>query len=291
MRLFFFAPLAALVCLAASPARAADDAPVILEPSSQWVVDFAEDKCRLLRTFGEEGNRHVLIFEQGWPSSSFEFTAAGPEFEQFDTSMVTTHFGGFLPVETMQQFLGTNKGFGAAIIYPSLWFAPNDQKDEEPGSTRHSLPQIDPVQASKIDSVSIQQGKKEVIFRTGELSEATNVLNQCAQDLLNSWGLDLDRHRSAVRLPIALNERRVMDAVFPEIAERVARNVEQGAIRLRLIVDETGKVIECRQVYATMPQSFEVVACKGMKRARYKPALDNEGHPMRSYYIFSLSFR
>src|SRR3546814_10235975 len=88
MRFLAIAPLAVLACLAASPARAADDAPVVLEPSSQWNVDFAEDRCRLARTFGGEGNRHILLFEQGGPTAAFGLTVAGPQFERFKTDRV-----------------------------------------------------------------------------------------------------------------------------------------------------------------------------------------------------------
>lgn len=292
MRVLAFASLAPLACVFASPVQAADDAaPVVLEPSSPWNVDFGEDKCRLARTFGEEGNSHVLFFEQDAPGATFGFTAAGPHFEQFDTSNVTTHFGEYPPVEIALNFLGANEGFGAAIIYPSLWFAPDDLKEVEPGTSHHSLPQIDLKQAATINSVSIRQGNREVVFMTGELSEATNVLNQCAQDLLNIWGLELDSHRTATRLPFAISKERMIHTVFSAIAEKIPRSTKQGTVRLRLIVDESGRVVECRQTYATMTHSFENAACKVLKRVRYKPALDKEGKPMRSYDITNITFR
>ena len=71
----------ALAALAAAlPAQAE---PVVLQPSSPWNVDFAEDKCRLSRLFGEGENQHYLAFQQYWPAPEAGLTVAGPAFEKF----------------------------------------------------------------------------------------------------------------------------------------------------------------------------------------------------------------
>ncbi|KUO55470.1 MAG: hypothetical protein APF82_02645 [Sphingomonadales bacterium BRH_c42] len=284
--------LAALGCMFASPVRAADDpAPVVLEPSSQWVVDFAEDKCRLLRTFGEEGNRHLLSFEQHGPSAWFGFIVAGPKIEEFRPSRTEIQFGDYPPIEYRGGYTGINDEYGAALIYSLLKFPRSKGQDKVAPARLHSLPEIDPAQASKIAAITIRQGKRKVVFNTGKLTEAIKVLNQCSQDLLNSWGLDLERHRTAMRLPIWTNDAVIWERVRRRYPDRAARIGEQAVFRLRAIVDEAGLVAECTMLEATIVQKLESPACESMRNARFEPALDLQGRPMRSFYLTTISYR
>ena len=49
--------------IAATPLILAASEPVRIAPSSPWVVDYAEDSCRLIRTFGEGKTETKLILE------------------------------------------------------------------------------------------------------------------------------------------------------------------------------------------------------------------------------------
>ena len=59
----------AVLGLSASFASAADKPATVLEPSSQWVVDYAESNCRLIRMFGAGKDAIKLVFEQVAPRS------------------------------------------------------------------------------------------------------------------------------------------------------------------------------------------------------------------------------
>lgn len=56
-----FSCLFACVAIAPLPIAAAE--PVRLQPSSQWIVDYADNSCRLVRTFGEGEAKTILLFE------------------------------------------------------------------------------------------------------------------------------------------------------------------------------------------------------------------------------------
>ena len=292
MRFLVYAPLATLACMAASPARAADDVvPVVLEPTSQWNVDFGEDKCRLARTFGGEGNRHILFFEQSGPSASFGFTVAGPQLRRFGTDRIKVRFGAHPVITDSLAYTGSVKNFGPALIYSRLKFVPEDGWEPDFGERLHSLPEIGLAQAAMVSNVSVRQGKREIIFETGKLTEPVNVLNQCAQNLLISWKLDLDRHRTATRLPVWTNEMEVAKKIQANYPESALQKGEQAILRLRAIIGESGKVAECATVKATIAESFNSVACNAMKIARFEPALDQHGQPMRSFYIATISYK
>lgn len=291
MRFLAIAPLAVLACLAASPLQAADEAPVVLEPSSQWVVDFAEDRCRLVRTFGPDDSRHVLIFEQGGPGRAFGLTAAGPGLVRFRSTRTSVRFGEFPPYLDKSSFTGTLGTFGAAIIWSNLAFAPIDDTAVDFPVFVPTLPEIDVEKAAKVSAISLQWGKSTLIFNTGTLGDAVKVLNQCAQDLLGSWGLDLERHRTAARLPVWTNESEIVRSMIAAYPEKALRKEAQAIIRMRIIVDEAGRVAECKLVDATAEDGLSSPACKVMQKAIFSPALDREGKPIRSFYLNNIVYR
>lgn len=66
-----------MVALALAGQAAAADEPLVLKPTSNWQVDYAEDKCRLARKFGEGDTLTVVMFEQDGPSERFGMTFGG----------------------------------------------------------------------------------------------------------------------------------------------------------------------------------------------------------------------
>ncbi|MGI8942932.1 MAG: hypothetical protein ACR2FJ_01610 [Qipengyuania sp.] len=77
MNFHAFAILAVLTGLFSAPALA-KEGPVVLAPTSSWQLDFAEENCRLARTFGSADDIWIVYFTQHGPSESFELTLAGP---------------------------------------------------------------------------------------------------------------------------------------------------------------------------------------------------------------------
>jgi hypothetical protein len=55
------------MCLAAAPMLMAAGKPVRLEPSSQWIVDYADESCRLVRSFGEGSSKTFFQLESDSP--------------------------------------------------------------------------------------------------------------------------------------------------------------------------------------------------------------------------------
>ncbi len=65
-----------------------------------------------------------------------------------------------------------------------------------------------------------------------------------------------------------------------------------GYVRFRLDVDETGNVAGCRVLYRTNPDEFADLSCKLIsKRAKFAPALDAKGKPVKSYYISQIRWQ
>lgn len=291
MRILACLSLAALGCVFASPVRAADDpAPVVLEPSSQWVVDFGEDKCRLARLFGDGENRHLVFFEQYWPSNQVGLTVAGPSYRRF-RSRQPTELGFFeaQPRIRTEPFTGTIGEYGPGVIYSSITLATSSENDESNG-TATELPRLDTEFAKQVEFVSLRQRGKEIRLLTGPLDQAFAVLNQCTESLFTGWGLDFEQYRTATRRPKWTNvdalTRRIQAAYPTNAVERG----EQGIMRMRVIVSPQGTVEDCAIVKATETDELESPACKLMRNAVFEPALDATGQPMRSLYVTSITY-
>ena len=284
---------------AALPSMLSAAEPVVLEPDQSWALDYGEDRCRLLRAFGDAENRHIVLFEQDGPSSAFGVTAAGDAFGKFRSKRKTSvQFGNEVPDEDRYPFTGSFDPIGEALIFSTLQVPPtesggenvgDDGNDDGQGKKKYGgedrLPQLDTERFAGIDRVTFSQGGRVVIAMTGDLEEPMKALNTCSQQFIADWGLDLDKHRMLTRTPVWTN--------YQAVSKRIARTYptaglgagEQGIFQMRVMVDETGAVTDCRMVNTTAVDRLDSPACREMRNATFEPALDAEGVPMRSYVV------
>lgn len=287
---FKLASFAAGAVLASLPviASAADD-PVVLTPSSQWNVDFAPNKCRLARTFGEGENRHILFFEQFYPDEQAGLTLAGPELSRFRNRARTTlsfyegHDG-----HRTEPFAGDMEIYGKAVIYANVDLAEEAAEEDDPDAT--GVAQLDTEFGKRIEFVSLEQRGRVVQFQTGPLDEAFSVLNTCTQDMISDWGLDVEQHLAATRRPQWNNELAIARRLQAQYPSDALRQGEQAILRMRVIVGVDGKVEKC-QIDAATTNDLDSPACREMEKAEFEPALDAEGQPFRSYYATSIIYR
>lgn len=274
--------------LVSTPASAE---PVVLKPSSPWNVDFADNKCRLARLFGEGDNSHLVFFEQYWPSESFGLTVAGPSYKRIrDRQPTELRFSESQPVQRSEPFTGTVVGYGKGVIYSSIKIGPDADTEEQDARTT-GLSMLDTGIAGTVEFVGLKQSGDEIRLLTGPLDKAFDVLNQCTSGLLAEWGLDPEQQRSATRLPQWTNigpmVRRIQES-YPIRARHIG---EQGIMRMRVIVSAEGRVEDCAIIKATNTDRLESPACNVMKDAIFEPGLDAAGKPFRSLYVTSITYR
>lgn len=280
--------LAALPALVAMPAQAKV---VEVAPSSPWNVDFGENKCRLARFFGEGESRHLLFFEQYWPGERFGMTVAGPSFKRYRSGDRTDlkFFAAQEPSKT-KPFTGTVGEFGDGVVYSTLDLAKDSEPNGQDEIAPARVPQLDKDTARQVEFVSLRQRGDEVRLLSGPLDEAFAVLDNCALDLIGTWGLDVAQHRTATRLPRWVNKDAVVRKIVAVYPREALNAGEQGIMRMRVTVSAEGAVEDCAIIKATETERLESPACKAMQTARFEPALDAEGKPMRSYYAESIIY-
>lgn len=274
--------------LTAAPAAAEV---VEIAPSTPWNVDFAPEKCRLARLFGEGENRHLVFFEQYWPGETFGLTVAGPGFKRFRSRQRTDlAFAATQEARRTEPFKGSVDGFGDAVIYATAKLT-DEKEDTDRSRFITRMPEPDLAAAAAVEFVSLRQRGTEVRLMTGPLDEAFAVLNQCALELIGDWGLDLDRHRTATRMPRWTNPDAVVRKIVANYPRGALNEGEQAIMRMRVLVSEEGKVEDCIIISATTTDRLESPACRAMLGAQFEPALDAEGKPMRSYFAESVIYQ
>lgn len=264
--------------------------PVVLQPSSKWNVDFAPNKCRLARIFGEGDNQHFLFFEQYYPSALAGLTVAGPELSRYRSRQRTslTFYEGQEEFRS-EPFTGELEGIGNAVIYSNVHIGHGVAPEGDDDDDALDVPQLDPELGDRVEYVMVEQRGRPVRFETGPLGDAFAVLNTCTQDMIREWGLDVDQHLSARRRPEWTNQQAVVRRIVDQYPASALRSGEQAILRMRVIVSEDGKVEKC-SIDASTTNELDSPACREMERAEFEPALDAQGEPFRSYYATTITY-
>lgn len=273
-----------------------------LKPSSNWAVNYAPEKCRLLRLFGEGKDRILLYFEQYEPNETATMFVAGEPLRHIaQSSEISLQFGpGAGDARKVKPQKGKMEGFDRVMIFSRI--APGRQEDEgEHAVSRNAsmsdaatngLPHIAAEDAESIEWMTLSARGWEIRLLISSMSEALEALNNCSRDLLREWDLDIGRHETMTREaePINLEElARQIQRFYPQAA---LRNGEQADLNLRIIVNADGSIAECTVEDITTTKYIKSNACDVFgSRAMFSPAQDAERQPMKSYYSTRILYR
>ncbi|WP_379923079.1 energy transducer TonB [Erythrobacter sp. R86502] len=287
MRNVIFAVAAIGSALAHVPASAEQ---VVLQPASRWNVDFAQNKCRLVRLFGDGKDQHLLSLEQYWPTIEAGLTVAGPSVRRFRSAedVDISFYNGQQPQER-SALMGTIKGIGDAVVISSVRLDGRRPDDDAPNGPVGPDAMVAMGQQANI--LTVRQKSRAVSFATGPMDDAFRVMNRCTLDLLREWGLEPERHLTAMSRPVWNNK----DALSAKIAAVYPRSASysglQAILRMRVIVGADGKVESCDMIDATESEGLKSPACQIMENATFEPARDASGAPFRSFYATSIIYR
>ena len=267
-----------------------------LAPLRPWNIDFSENRCRLSRLFGTEKEPHLIFFEQAAPSGGFGLTFAGSQLKRFGrVSDVSLGAERDEPIEPIERFYhGDVAGIGPAIIIADYQIGRFDETSVDAKEKGDEIPRlstagIDLDEAATIDRFVLTREEDVVSFETGDMMPAFQALNVCTSDLLRSWGLDPDEHQ-AYRSPVWTNRISVSKRIARYYPRDALNRGEMGVFRMRVIVEKDGAVSDCFLEASTESARLNSPACRQMRRAKFEPARDAQGEPMRSFYSTSVSY-
>ena len=296
----------ALICAALTPVLVAASQPVRLQPSSPWVVNYAENSCRLLRTFGEGKDKTTLQFEADAPGR-MDMLVIGKPLDPWQQDVAAS----FLPVQH-KPFTGhaavDSKTGAPAALWPHVEMLPDEmiarlQKiaiKMRPGSGVRPPP-VDLAEqaaernarqqfASAATELRVEGHAHAVILETGSLGDPIKAFDQCLRDSLRDWGVNSDIEDKIVRPVWAPDVARWFSPNdYPR--DMIMRG-EQSEVSVRLLVDATGKVTKCTTIsHFDAPEFNRVVCAKFMSRAHFEPAELADGTRVPSYYANRIIFK
>lgn len=288
----------ATLFLPAAPTLAADETAadlmrrkevIVLEPLSQWNIDYGEQKCRLSRLFGARETPHLLYIEQASPGSIFTLAVAGPEFAKIPRERVLKL--GIAEDQIAREVSALTAEFGK--IGNGLIVARKRLREPAPvaaGEVVWNAGQLDPKEGAAIKRIILARNARAIVFETGELGGAAQAMNACTEDLLSGWGLDPAQHKR-FRPARVINAEAVAKRIFDTYSRKALLKDEEGDFSARLIVEADGAVSECAVEGLTVNEALRPELCQYLREVRFEPAGGADGQPIRSFYVLPISYR
>lgn len=267
-----------------------------VKQTSPWRLDAGEEKCRLAAVYGDAPEGHILFIEQDQPGSAVGFAIGGPSFEGIDWEEAVAFQFGELPPFAIERYSKGDIGpYQPAVLIAAQSLAEEPLEDADEGDIEEDVaPGIGRIPVDRFLGVSelrvMQDGKTRVALALPNFKNALEALNRCSEGFITYWGLDLEKHRTMTRGVKFTNLMRVARSLQSKYPSNALRRGEQGTVRFLVLVDEQGKVTDCRQSDVTALDRLDSPVCREMRRARFEPALDADGKPMKSYYSSRITY-
>jgi len=289
-----------LSCAAVAPLLMAAGQPVRLQASTPWVVDYAENSCRLIRTFGQGDDKIVLGLESESPDE-VDMLVAGKPLDSSSAEVPAR----FLPVQGKPmkgRTVQTAVKRDPAILWSRVRLLPDDlaEKIENRLEERRSIPGVRPPPldlaeeaqtkakrqefASKATQLEITARRnRPVILETGSLGGAITAFDKCGRDSLRDWGVDPDLEDKIVRPVWAPDSSKWFTA--SDYPPAMIVSGEESVVKVRLLVDASGKPTKCISLSHFKERAFNDAVCGTfMKRAHFEPAELADGTKVPSFY-------
>ena len=286
MRIVLLAAVASLLATSV-PMLAKDQSVISLPRVSKWEMNYDIDSCHLMARFGSGNQDVILNITREQPGDAFDALLFGKMFKYDELDMpIELDFG--LGGKVIKRS-GIALTAGGPDAVPALrvsnlrldgWAAKS--KDEQPPALAQSV-------ETSVTTITFRAASsKRYRLETGSLGPPLAAMRQCTASLIKSWGYDPAVEAGLVRraTPTGNPAAWVVTGDFPSKALWAGHN---GLVHFRLDVDETGKPVGCRVLFRTNPDEFADRSCKALlQRAKFNPARDAQGKPVKSFYINSI---
>lgn len=267
--------LAAILSATSASARE----PLTLAPSSQWVLDYADDKCRLMRKFGSGENLVELQIEQSSRAPYYNLGLFGQPVSRVWGDLIRVAFG---PNEAPSE----RSFISGKMKDPKMPFllmhgihlapVPDDARQGE-------FPVIDigPERERAITRLTLERGLyKPLELEIGSMGEPLEAMRVCVDDLIKELQLDPEGMTEIVTEPKPRNLYRIARQIQQIYPSRMEKNRTGGTVEVRLVINKEGKPTTCQIAKSDRPAAFDDYVCFGlMRNAEFEPAIGPDGEP------------
>lgn len=292
--------LVASSAVAASSVQAAKPlVPIPLAHVGPWEVNYDDDSCHLIGTFGSGDDRIIVRFTRFEPGDWFALALIGkPMRTSSASSRVKLDFGPQVDPQEHDSFNGTMGTSPAAILLGQTLIGrpkPAKAATVADGSAARAALQatnITPEQEALVRDLTILTGnRKSYRLALGSMAAPMRTLRGCTTDLVKHWGLDPTEQASLARRPTPIGNPGTW-ASSNDYPTDMLRQGGNGLVQFRLDISETGSIAGCHIQARTNPDAFADLSCKMIsKRGRFNPALDRNGKPIKSYFVSTVRWK
>ncbi len=287
---------AAIALFVQGPNATAQDAPIVLAPSSKWVVQMAPDHCSIVREFGTGKDQVKLQLSTIAPDYGFSLSLIGKPAKLLGSRNALKHGGAWVDVSFLPDGPAA-RGFaytGETMKAPALVMNGVHRKARDSKSENLYLNGSDG-DYSGVDHLYFGEDlKRPLDLQTGSLQAVFGVLDQCKWKQVESWGLDAEANRNRTAPPKMKKGRirtiaQEVQSTYPTAALNAWAEAD---IQLRLIVDANGTVTGCRTLSNMAADEFSDIPCKPFleQTSLYEPATGPDGKPIASWAIQSIRY-
>ncbi len=293
---------AAMVALAFTAPAAAQDA-LVLEPSSDWSLDYAEDSCALRRTFGRGESQTWLEITQLTPGVTYRITVASSGLPMSRRRAPAVRF---LPEDTesvydLAAYGDYGEGFEGVAFYATIFpsapegvaEAQSNPKDQALDSSR-AISKDKALVASQASTTAIEVRRAfdpPIVLRTGSLLRPLEAMHGCMDDLVSQWEITAGEGMSNSQPPVPRNMLSWAKPIMNFYPRGLVQFDGPSRILVRVIVGPDGKPEKCRVIEPVVNDDYQERTCGVvLSRGEYEPARDSNGNPVRGLLVQSIVY-
>ncbi len=269
---------------AAAPIAPGDKPVETLTRTGKWVANYDRDSCTVVAPMGEGPGAAAVKFTRYEPGDNFDMWIVGSRFAERAPRVGGTVDFGLSPAPFEAYAFAGNTGKHPVLIFDSMridgWHA---SRLNEVG------PVISRAQEGQVTGLTLAlRGKAPLRFEFGPLTEPMVAMRRCMEQLVRRWGYDPVQQAAAQRPASPIKEPRTW-LKFEDYPFKAMMRGHNGIVQFRLDVDAEGAVAGCVVLARTNPDDFGDITCRAItKRAKFHPALDVRGEPMRAFWVGSV---
>jgi TonB family protein len=251
---------------------------VTAQPPQQaavWNIDYGERRCALLRQV--RGSQDTTLSLRMIPGSESR------EMHFLDAAQTRLPFAGVLRITIAFAPAGlTLHGHGSytRLDEHGPWILEVNDLDAE------FLDRF-----AEASSISVHAGSRHLFsMDLPNAGSAIRALRQCNDALLRNWGVDPDLRASLSRQPEIIGHWSdlLRNHEFPE--EAIQRRLS-GMSTVRITIGVDGRIADCATLVSSGSELLDRVTCAILReRARLRPGLDRDGHPVPVTMIQSVGW-
>jgi hypothetical protein len=261
--MFGLAAAALALAGAASP-------PAPRQPTKGWIVDYGESACTALRTYGSEAEPVTLAFRPSPNGTVVRLILARPARppSQADQFKVALNVAPPSPRTTGLRFGRDGKS-------EIVWI--NARRSDLEG-------------LRSAGEIAISGGPLEEHFALPGIGKVLDALDTCNADLRRYW--NVGEHGAAVATPAAPLKPLTRYFSSDDYPAEAANLSQGGRSVVMMMIDEAGKLKDCLVEETSGIATLDAMTCIVLReRARFRPAADSAGRPVRSVLTQSVVWR